>query len=113
MKDPKLLVFSLLLLLAANYNVRAQNPVPECDDIKVEVKTVAPVSNQSNGTIDLVFSKAINNYKIFLLNAGSDKTGKEEIEGGRITNLKSGFFDFLIMDKTRKGCVKQLTVVLK
>ena len=112
MKDPKLLVLSLLLL-AASYNLRAQTAVPECDDIKVEVKTVTPIGNQSNGSIDLNFSKAISNYKIFLLNAGSDKTGKEEIVGGRITNLKSGFFDFLIMDRTKKGCVKQLTVVLK
>ncbi len=113
MKNPKVFVFGLLVLLAATCNLRAQSAVPDCDDIKVEVKTVAPIINQSNGSIDLIFSKAIENYKIFLLNAGPDKTGKEEIEGGRITNLKSGFFDFLIMDKTKKGCVKQLTVVLK
>jgi len=95
MKDPKLFV------------------LPDCDDIKVEVSTVQPANNQSNGSIDLIFTKPVSNYKIFLLNAGSDKTGKEEIEDGKITNLKPGFFDFLIMDRSRKGCVKQLTVVLK
>jgi hypothetical protein len=113
MKDPKLFVFSLLVLLAATCNLRAQSAVPDCDEIKVEVKTVAPINNQSNGSIDLIFSKAIDSYKIFLLNAGSDRTRKEEIVGGRITSLKPGFFDFLIIDKTKKGCVKQLTVVLK
>jgi len=94
MKDPKLLVFSLLLLLAVNYNLSAQSAVPDCDDIKVEIKTIAAVSNQSNGSIELIFSEPINNYKIFFLNAGSDKTGKEEITSGKITNLKSGFFGF-------------------
>jgi hypothetical protein len=47
------------------------------------------------------------------LNAGSDKTGKEELKSGKLTNLRAGFFDFLIMDKNKKGCVRQLTVDLK
>lgn len=112
MKDPKLFVFSLLLF-AASLDLRAQNSVADCEDIKVEVKALQPTDNQPNGRIDLVFSKPTNNYKIFLLNAGSDKTGKEEIEDGKLSNLKAGFFDFLIMDKNKKGCIRQLTVVLK
>lgn len=113
MIHPKNLVFSLLLLVAAIGNLSAQNGVPDCNDIKVEVVTMQPTDNLSNGSVELVLTKPINNYKIFLLNAGSDKTGKEEIQNGKITNLRPGFFDFLILDRNRKGCVKQLTVVLK
>lgn len=113
MEYPKHLVFSFLLLIAAIGNLRAQNAAPDCDDIKVEVITVQPSGNLSNGSIELVFTKSVNNYKIFLLNAGSDKTGKEEIKSGKIANLKPGFFDFLILDRNKKNCVKQLTVVLK
>jgi len=112
MRDPKFLVFCLLLC-GASLNLKAQNSVPDCEDIKVEVKTISTSNNQSNGTIDLIFTKSIDNYRIFHLNAGSDKTGKEELKSGKLTNLKAGFFDFLIMDKNKKGCVRQLTVDLK
>jgi hypothetical protein len=113
MIDPKRIVISFMLLLAVAFHAVAQSGVPDCDDIKVETKVTQPTNNLSNGTIDLVFSKPVNNYKVFLLNAGSDGTGKEEVHGGKVTNLRSGFFDFLIIDRNRKGCVKQLTVVLK
>jgi hypothetical protein len=112
MKDPRLLLFSFMLILIGHV-ASAQNGIPDCDAIKVEVKTTDPALNQSNGSIDFAFSKSMNDYKIFLLNAGPDKTGKVEIKETKLSNLKSGFFDFLIIDRNSKGCLKQLTVVLK
>jgi hypothetical protein len=111
MKNPRLLFFSFLLLTIGN-TAFPQNGVPDCDAIKVEIKTTTPGPNQSNGSIDLMFSKPINDYKIFLLNAGPNRTEKIEIKETKLSNLKSGFFDFLIIDRNRKGCLKQLTVVL-
>ena len=112
MRDPKFLAFCLLLW-GACLNLKAQNAVPDCDDIKVEVRTISSSDDRANGSIDLSFTKPFDNYRIFHLNAGSDKTGKEELKSGKLTNLRAGYFDFLIMDKNKKGCVRQLTVVLK
>lgn len=112
MKHPKFLVFCLLLL-SASLSLRGQSTVPDCEDIHVDIETTAPTIGQANGSINLTFTKPIGDYKIFFLNAGEDKTGKEEVLDGRLKNLKAGFFDFLIMDKNKKGCIKQLTVVLK
>jgi hypothetical protein len=112
MRDAKFLLFCLLVC-GASLNLQAQNPVPDCDDIKVEIHTISTSNNQHNGTIELTFSKPVENYRIFHLNAGSDKTGKEELRSGKLTNLRAGFFDFLVLDKNKKGCVRQLTVELK
>jgi hypothetical protein len=112
MRHPKFLVFCLLLC-SASLSLKAQNSVPDCEDIKVEVKTISTSNNRPNGSIEMIFTKSFDSYRIFHLNAGSDKTGKEELKSDKLTNLKAGFFDFLIMDKNKKGCVRQLTVDLK
>jgi hypothetical protein len=112
MTTPKLIFVGLLMLMLTNKSL-AQQSVPDCADIKVEAKAANPSPGSSNGNIELVFDRPTNNYKILWLNAGRDKTSKEEISGGRISNLKAGFYDILIMDKNKAGCIKQLTVILK
>lgn len=91
----------------------AQQPIEDCKDIKVTVTTIEPQNGGSNGQIELTFTEPTSNYKIFWLNEGPDKTGKVEVQNGKIEKLKTGFFDFLIIDKNRKGCIRQLTVILK
>ena len=112
MRNPKIVFISFLLILFEGNLLWAQTTTPDCDDIKVEAKVTNPTS-AGNGSIELVFQGSVNDYKIFWLNAGSSKTGKEEVEDGKVRNLKAGFYDFLIIDKNRKGCTKQLTVILK
>lgn len=113
MRNPKLLFFSCLLVLLAGTEIYAQKSVSDCDDIKVEVKTISPVGGGANGSIELIFDKALENYMIFWVNSGSGKTDKTEVEGGKIEGLRTGFFDILILDKSRKGCIRELTVILK
>jgi hypothetical protein len=113
MKDPRLLFFCALLLFGVNGISWSQTTIPDCDDIQVEVKAINPSNGLANGSIELTFSKPLNGYRIFLLNAGPDKTQKEELEHGKVTRLDAGFFDFLIMDRNKKGCIRQLTVTLK
>ena len=112
MTTPKVIFVGLLMLMLANESL-AQQSVPDCADIRVEAKAENPSPGSSNGNIEFVFDKPVSNYKIIWLNAGRDKTGKEEINSGRISNLKAGFYDILIVDKGKAGCIKQLTVILK
>ena len=112
MTTPKLIFVGLLMSMLINESL-AQQSVPDCADIKVEAKATNPSQGSSNGNIELVFDKPTGNYKILWLNAGRDKTGKEEISNGRLPNLKAGFYDFLIVDKNKAGCIRQLTVILK
>ncbi len=113
MRNPKLLFFSYLFALLAGTEIYAQKSVPDCDDIKVEVKTNSPVGGTANGSIELIFDKELDNYKIFWVNSGAGKTDKTEVKGGKIEGLKTGFFDILILDKSKKGCIRELTVILK
>jgi hypothetical protein len=112
MTTPKLIFVGLLMLVLTNKSL-AQQPLPDCADIKVEAKATNPSSGSSDGSIELVFDKPTSNYRILWVNAGRDKTGKEEVSSGRIPNLKAGFYDLLIIDKSKAGCIKQLTVILK
>lgn len=111
MKGPKFFPFVIVLLVASHYSF-AQTPLKQCDDIRVEAKILNPSNNQSDGSIDFILPKPIDSYRIFFLNAGPDKTDKQEVEKGKLQNLNSGSFDFLIIDTTRKGCVRLHTVVL-
>jgi hypothetical protein len=112
MRNPKIVFISFLLILFEGNILWAQTSTPDCDDIKVEARVINPTGG-GNGSIELVFQSSVSDYKVFWLNAGSSKTGKEEVEDGKLRNLKAGFYDFLIIDKNKKGCTKQLTVILK
>ena len=112
MRNLKVVFIAVFLICFEANDLLAQTT--DCADIKVEAKTTNPTASRTDdGSIDLVFDKPVSNYKIIWLNAGNSKTDKEEINGGRLTNLKAGFYDFLILDKNKKGCTKQLTVILK
>ena len=113
MRNPKIVFISQLLILIEGNVVWAQTKVPDCDDIKVEAKVTNPTGSGRDGSIDLVFQGNVGDYKIFWLNAGSTKTDKQEVNDGKLTDLRAGFYDLLIIDKNRKGCTKELTVILK
>ena len=106
------LLFSLLLV-TLSLELYAQQPIKDCDDIEVEVSSTDPTPGGSNGSIELSFKDPIQNYKIFWLNAGNSGMDKVEIKDGKLKNLKAGFFDLLVVDNTRKMCIRQLTVTLK
>ena len=105
-------LFLILLtgLLIVSQTSNAQSKPKDCPEIKVEVKTTDPAPGRKNGRIDLTFPDSSKKYKVFVLNAGSDRA-KKQIDNGIIDNLQAGFFDLLIIDE--KGCNKQLTIKLK
>ena len=113
MGNPKVVLITVFLILFEANALLAQNPSADCADIKVEAKATNPTASRADGSIELVFDKAVSNYKIIWLNAGNSKTEKEEVNDGRLRNLKAGFYDLLILDKNNKGCTRQLTVILK
>ena len=102
-----IMLFSFVMLSAA---LNAQSIDKNCDEIKIETKIFNPEPGKSNGKIQIVFKEESKTYKIFLLNAGSERS-KKEIENGIIDNLRVGFYDILIIDKD--GCNRQLTITLK
>lgn len=100
----------ILALVMASATLNAQSVNKNCDEIKVDTKVFSPEKGNDNGKIQIIFEDASKTYKVFLLNAGSERA-KKEIENGIIDNLQVGFYDILIIDKN--GCNKQLTVNLK
>jgi hypothetical protein len=82
-----------------------------CGEIQVSTKITSEAKGSTNGSIEFIFDSADkNDFKIFLVNAGEERA-KAPITEGKVNNLKSGFYDFVIVD--RKGCTKQLTVTVK
>jgi len=110
MRNP--LFLSAVLYLGVCAGAWAQNvPAPQCETIQVEPKVMHPQSG-AKGSITLVFkNSSAENYTIYWLNA-HNRQADRPISAGDLKNLPSGFYDLLIVDKNKKGCIKQLTVTL-
>jgi len=110
MRNPLFLFVALYLCVCAG--AWAQNaPAPQCDAIQVEPKVTHPQSG-AKGSITLVFkNSSAENYTIYWLNS-HNRQADRPISAGDLKNLSSGFYDLLIVDKNKKGCIKQLTVTL-
>lgn len=84
----------------------------DCADIKVSIVVVNPKDTGSKGTIEFKFEDAsMDAYTIFYLNGPDGKA--RELSTSKMENLKRGVYDFFIMDKKKKGCIKQLSVTLE
>lgn len=100
-------------LLAISEISFGQSIVRDCDKIKVTTEVTNPTAGQSNGKIALTFEESSKQYKVFFQNPVKDSQ-MVEVKGREIGGLKAGFYDLLIiMPEDKKGCSKQLTVVLK
>ncbi len=112
MKTPRAILVGMLLALLAE-KVNAQQSIPDCAEIKVESKVVDTPQGVSGGSIELTFDKPTSSYKILWINSEASDRRSQEVQSGRLANLKPGIYDFLIVDKSKTGCVKQLTVIIK
>lgn len=94
-------------LLISSVLVNGQENPSQCT-IRVETVLTQPVKGK-DGKIEFKFEDK-RTYKIFLVNQGAD-TAKDPLKATVVSNLKAGFYDFVIIDD--KGCTKQLTLTLK
>lgn len=84
-----------------------------CDiPVTTQVKNANP--GKSNGEITLIISgeSGSGRYKVFLLNKGQEQA-KNEIKSRKITGLKSGLYEFIIVDTKGDKCFKELTLTIK
>jgi len=103
-------IIVLFVFVMISSVLKAQSVDRNCGDIIIETKTFPPDSGKKNGRIQISIPETSKKYKVFLLNAGTERA-KREIENGIIDNLQTGFYDILVIDE--KGCNKQITVDLK
>lgn len=86
---------------------------PVACDFKVTSQTKNPLKGGSNGEITIIVndSPASDRYKVFLINKGPDQA-KKEIKTKKITGLKAGFYEFIIVDTKGDKCFKELALQL-
>jgi hypothetical protein len=108
----KFIVSLLPLLFFTVATVQAQRQ-PTCD-IPVKTEVVSPDGNRGNGELLLDFGSGDipNHFKVFMAKP-EDGTPWKKVERARLTGLEAGFYDFLIVDTSRKECTRQLTVEIK
>jgi hypothetical protein len=101
--------FALLLSILSDKKCFGQKR-DNCGEIEVDVKVVnATAANQNDGSIELVFAENTSRYKVFLLSEGAERA-KEELKTRKVENIKHGFYEFIIIDTSIKGCFKELLV---
>jgi hypothetical protein len=71
-------------------------------------------SGRSNGeiTLEIDGDNASSRFKVFLLNKGAEQAQKE-IKSRKLTGLKPGFYDIIIIDTKGDKCFKELTLHVK
>lgn len=107
MTNSKALLISTLL--AFLFVGKGFSQSADCE-IQVESKVTAPQNGRDNGKVKFEFTDNTKAYKIFLVNR-NPSDAKVPLRNNEATNLKPGFYDFIIIDAS--GCSKQLTVTVK
>jgi hypothetical protein len=82
-------------------------------DIKITSQVKNPIKGGANGEITIIVndSPANDRYKVFLINKGPEQA-KKEIKAKKITGLKAGFYEFIIVDTKGDKCFKELALQL-
>jgi hypothetical protein len=112
MKKPKLLLFCFLIPLLASIKAYSQ----DCD-IDVVIQVVNASSSQANGGVNFKMkdqSSLEDRFIIFDLTAV--KNGTESgvrLKGSSLGHLLSGKYEFLIVDRKKEKCVKEVLVEIK
>lgn len=102
----KVLLFSLFCILAASSLSQAQS----CS-ITVSTQVVKSQPGKRTGQIKLTIEgdKQDGRFKLFLLNQGAEQA-KKEIENRQVQSLKSGLYEFIVIDTKREKCFKEISV---
>ncbi len=113
MKYSKKFTISFLsVIFISVLTVQAQRAT-DCD---IPVKTTIQDADKGkgNGEITLEFEAgtSLKSIKIFYAQPGA-RGGLIEAEDRRLTGLRAGFYDIMIVDTSRKECAKQMTVEVK
>lgn len=103
----KVLLISFLCICFLNAHGQVK---PNCT-IEVNVLIKGAQKGIENGKIQLEIQddNGDERFKVFLLNQGIEKA-KNEISSREVSNLKPGYYEFIIIDTKREKCFKELTV---
>ncbi len=112
MRYSKVFTISILFILFFASDLCAQS-LPFCE-IPVKAAIVHTSNGLHNGEIILNVGSEISlkSLKIFVAQPHEEKVWKQ-VDDQRLTGLKAGFYDFLIIDTSRKECAKQMTIEIK
>ena len=114
MKNSKTLIICVLLSLFAPIVSFSQ----QCS-LEVSTKVVDAKNNASNGSITFLINnseiKGDNGYVIFNLSEINGAQGQTHIQlkNGFAGSLSKGVYEFLVVDKNREQCFKEIQVEIK
>lgn len=112
MKYCKNFTVSLLTLLLLSSLCGYAQKTPSCD-IPVKADIVDSGKGLRNGEINLDFGGAFGQHIRIFIAEPFEKVVWRQAESNKVTGLKAGFYDIMIVDTSRKECAKQLTVEIK
>ena len=103
------------LLLISFLNFLEPTGSVVCTNLNCEITVTSQVKNSSagraNGEISITISgdSGSDRYKVFLLNKGQEQA-KNEIKSRKLTGLKPGRYEFIIVDTKGDKCFKEITL---
>jgi hypothetical protein len=112
MSYSKVFTISALFVLFFAQDAGAQN-LPSCE-IPVKTEIVHSTNGLPNGEIKLDFGSegSSKSLKIFVARP-QEEIVWTQVEDKKLKGLKAGFYDFLIVDTSRKECARQLTIEIR
>ena len=78
-------------------------------NIETSYEVVNATRGSSTGSITITIANDSKDIKLFLLNKGEDQA-KQEIKTRKIEKLKSGRYEFIIIDTKKDKCYKYLSL---
>jgi hypothetical protein len=104
---------NLLLISFLNFLEPTSSVVYNYRSCEITVTSQVKNANagRANGEISLAIAgdSGSDRYKVFLLNKGQEQA-KNEIKSKKLTGLKPGRYEFIIVDTKGDKCFKELTL---